>query len=100
MPTSATSRRRDRHGPVVVPDPALQLREQRLDELGMRGHGRLEPGILGRQMPEDRRILDLRIAGVTQPVIRILDPLPVCLVGEGPLLGARGVGTVGHGVPA
>ena len=62
-----------RHRGVVLLQPALHLVEQRVDQRGVRGHRRIEIGVLGLQIVEDLRILDRGIRLVLQPVIGIRD---------------------------
>ena len=62
----------------------------------MRREPRLEPRILGGEMGEDGGILDLRIAGIAQPVIRVIADDAVVGRGVG---NAGGDGRLGHAVP-
>jgi hypothetical protein len=61
-----------RHRPVVLLDPALQLRVQPIDEALVRRHERPEVGVLRLQVGQDLRVLHLRVAGVAQPRVIVV----------------------------
>ncbi len=50
---------------------ALEFREQLLDQRLMRRHHRVEVGVLRFEVAEDLRIVDIGIARIAQPVVRI-----------------------------
>jgi hypothetical protein len=78
-----------RHRRIVLLDAPPHLLEQCIDQRPVRLHRRFEIGILGLQIVEHVLVIDLGIARVAQPRIRVLHLYAVALVAVGALLGAR-----------
>ena len=82
----------DRHPGVIVLHPALQLGEQRVDQIAVRREPGVERGVFGGEMGEDGSVVDRRIAGVAQPVIRVVADDAVVGGGVRNTRGLRGLG--------
>ncbi len=82
-------------GRILLLHPPLHLGEQTVDQRLARGHGGREPVVLGREVRQHVGVLDLRIAGVAQPGIGVVDDVAVMGGGVG---AQRGRGLGGHEV--
>jgi len=79
----------DRNRAVVLLDPPLHLLEQLLKQRLVLSRPGFEISVLGVQIGEDIRVIDLGIFRVAQPVPRVLDGDAVALIAVGAPLGGR-----------